>query len=68
MLGGADNGEDPRFATTAAGEAVYRPVRRTVSRIIDELYGDLPRADLEATRRTLAEVTRRASARMAASG
>jgi hypothetical protein len=34
-----------------------------VTTITDELFGDLPRADLEKTRRTLAEVTRRASAR-----
>ena len=60
--------EDLRLAPTAAGEAVYRPVRRTVARISDELYGDLPPADLEATQRTLAEVTRRANARLAAAG
>ncbi len=61
-------GEDPRLAPTAAGEAVYWPLRRRVSRITDELYGDLPLADLEATRRTLAEVTRRADARLFAGG
>jgi hypothetical protein len=37
---------------------------RPVTTITDELLGDLPQADLEATRRTLAEVTRRASARI----
>ena len=61
-------GEDPRLTLTAAGEARYRPVRRAVSRISDELYGDLPAADVAATRRTLAEVTRRANARLAADG
>ena len=60
------DGEDPRLAPTAAGEAVYRPVRRTVARIADEHYSDLPPADFEATHRTLAEVTRRANARLAA--
>ena len=61
-----DVGEDPRLAPTAAGEAIYRPARRTVTRITDELYVDLPPADLEATDRTLAEVTRRANAWLAA--
>jgi DNA-binding MarR family transcriptional regulator len=60
----ADDGQDPRLVPTAAGEAVYGPARRTVTTITDELLGDLPQADLEATRRTLAEVTRRASARI----
>ncbi|HKH54524.1 MAG TPA: hypothetical protein VKA58_03635 [Propionibacteriaceae bacterium] len=66
--GPGGDGEDPRLAPTAAGEAVYRPARRTVARITDELYGDLPPADLEATHRTLAEVTSRAFARLAAAG
>jgi len=42
--------------------------RETVARITDELYGDLPPADLEATHRTLAEVTSRAFARLTAAG
>ena len=62
------NGEGPPLAPTTAGEAVYGPVRRTVDRITDGLYGDLPPADLTATRRTLAEVVRRANARLAAGG
>jgi hypothetical protein len=62
----AGGGEGSRLALTAAGEARYRPVRQAVARITEELYGDLPPADLEATRRTLAEVTRRANARLAA--
>lgn len=49
-------------------EARYRPARRELSRITDELYGDLPEADLEATHRTLEEVTRRANAKLAATG
>ena len=66
--GGPDGDRDPRFAPTAAGEAIFRPVRRAVDLITDELYGDLPPADLEATHRTLAEVHRRANARLAAVG
>lgn len=66
--GSDGDGEDPRLALTAAGEAVYRPARLTVSRITDEFYGDLPPADLEATHRTLAEVARRANARLAVGG
>src|ERR671915_392910 len=52
--GPGGDGQDPRLSPTAGSEAVYRPVRRTVFRITDDLYGDLPPADLEATHRTLA--------------
>jgi hypothetical protein len=62
------DGEDPRLAPTAAGEAVFLPVRRAVARVTEGLYGDLPPADLDATHRTLAEVTRRAIARVATGG
>jgi DNA-binding MarR family transcriptional regulator len=58
--------DDPRLAPTADAEAVFRPVFQAVTALTAELYGDLPPADLEATRRTLAEVTRRANARLAA--
>jgi hypothetical protein len=44
---------------------VFRPIRNDVSRLTVELYGDLPPEDLEATRRTLAEVTRRANVKLA---
>ena len=64
--GPGGDGEDLRLALAAAGEATYRPVRRAVDRITDGLYGDLPPTDLEATHRTLAEVARRANARLAA--
>jgi hypothetical protein len=57
-----------KLAPTATGEAVYLPVRGAVDRITDELYGDLPQAALEATHRTLAEVYRRANARLVAGG
>jgi DNA-binding MarR family transcriptional regulator len=56
----------PVLAPTAAGLATYQPIREQVNRIAVELYGDLPPADLAATHRTLAEVTRRANARLAA--
>lgn len=60
--------EDLKLVPTAAGEAVYLPVRGAVDRIADELYGDLPQAALEATHRTLAEVYRRANAHLVAGG
>ncbi|HMG42249.1 MAG TPA: hypothetical protein VK611_13005 [Acidimicrobiales bacterium] len=58
--------DDPRLSLTAAGEVVFRPLRQTVTRITDDLYGDLPPTDLAATRRTLEEITRRATAHLAA--
>jgi DNA-binding MarR family transcriptional regulator len=54
-----------RVVPTAAAEGVFRPIRTDVARLTVELYGDLPPEDLEATRRTLAEVTRRANAKLA---
>ena len=57
------DGGDVRLVATAAGEAAFRRVRQAVAGITDELYGDLPAADLEATHRTLAEIARRAAAR-----
>jgi DNA-binding MarR family transcriptional regulator len=66
LLAPAGDGDDPALEPTEAGEAVFRPVRQAVSRLTEELYGDLPPADLEATHRTLEEVTRRANAHLAA--
>jgi DNA-binding MarR family transcriptional regulator len=65
-LGGEDG--NLKLTPTTAGEAVYLPVRINVERITGELYGDLPQAALEATHRTLAEVFRRADARLVAGG
>src|SRR5262245_2088788 len=59
-------GEDFRLEATAAGEGVYGPLRHAVSRITDELYGNLSFADVEATHRTLTEIVRRANERLAA--
>jgi DNA-binding MarR family transcriptional regulator len=64
-LGPAGGDSDGRLVLTAAGEALFRPISDAVGRITVDLYGDLPAADLEATRRTLEEVTRRANARLA---
>jgi DNA-binding MarR family transcriptional regulator len=64
-LGPAEGDSGDRLQLTAAGEAVFRPISDAVGRITVDLYGDLPAADLEATRRTLEEVTRRANARLA---
>ena len=57
--------DDPHLVPTAAGKAVYQPIRDAVNQITVKLYGDLPAADLETTRRTLEEVTRRANALLA---
>lgn len=56
------------LALTPQGRALYERVSAGIATIAAELYGDLPEADLDATRRTLAEVTRRANARLAATG
>ena len=50
------------LAPTAAGRAVYQPIRDVVDQLTETIYGDLPPDDLEVTRRTLEEVTRRADA------
>jgi DNA-binding MarR family transcriptional regulator len=63
---GDGDGDEPALEPTEAGQAVFRPVRQAVSRLTQELYADLPPADLEATHRTLEEVTHRANAHLAA--
>jgi DNA-binding MarR family transcriptional regulator len=68
LAAGLVAGGEAGLTLTPVGEAVFRPVRRAVAALADELYGGLPPADLEATRRTLDEVTRRANARLAATG
>jgi hypothetical protein len=59
-------GGDGPLARTPAGEAVYRPILDAVSPISRTLHRYLPVEDVEATRRTLAEIARRASALLAA--
>lgn len=49
------------LAITAAGREVFLPLRAAVERITATLVEDVPEADLEATRRTLEAVTRRAA-------
>lgn len=53
--------DDHPLALTVAGKAAFRPTRRAVSRIADDLHRDLPQADLDATHRTLTEIARRAN-------
>ena len=55
------NGPDGPLACTPAGEALYRPIRDAVTPISQTLHRYLPVEDVEATRRTLAEIARRAS-------
>lgn len=62
----AGDDPDPRLALTETGEALYRPLWSTVSGISEEIHRGLSPADLDTTRRTLAELTRRATARLAA--
>lgn len=67
-LVGPDDEADSRLVITSAGEAVYRPLRETISRLTAELYGDLPEHDMEVTRRTLVEIARRANVQLADTG
>jgi hypothetical protein len=60
LLGGG-----PRLAPTASGDALYRPIRQRVNGLSQSIYRDLPADDIEATRRTLEEVARRARAVLA---
>jgi DNA-binding MarR family transcriptional regulator len=62
---GRGAGSEPVLTMSEAGEARFLPIRQQVATITVELYGDLPPSDLEATQRTLAEVTRRANTRLA---
>lgn len=62
--GGGTVPDDVPLALTSMGAGLFGPLRETVGRITSELYGDLPAQDLEATQRTLAEIARRAAARL----
>jgi hypothetical protein len=52
--------EGQQLVITPAGERFFAPLRQRVANISQSVWGDLPEADLEATRRTLGEVTKRA--------
>jgi hypothetical protein len=56
---------DP-LTITPAGAARFVPLRDRVAAISADVYRDLPAADLEAARRVLGEVARRAEAALAA--
>ena len=65
----ADHGSDgpgSPYTLAEAGEGLYQRMSVRIADIVAALYGDLPAEDLEVTRRTLAEITRRANARLAA--
>ena len=51
---------DARLSQTEQGRRVFADISEAVERVTEALWGDLPVADLEATHRTLAEVTARA--------
>jgi hypothetical protein len=59
---------DGALALTSAGEAVFAPLRGAVAAITEDLHRDLPTADVDAARRTLAEIARRANRALAATG
>jgi DNA-binding MarR family transcriptional regulator len=65
LTAASTDADDAVLAPTAAGMAVYQPIRDVVDQISQTIYGDLPPDDLEVTRRTLEEVTRRADALLA---
>jgi DNA-binding MarR family transcriptional regulator len=52
--------EAPRLTVTDAGTAVYVPLRAAIGQLTGDLFADIDATDLDATRRTLNEVTRRA--------
>lgn len=51
---------DARLSQTEQGRRVFADISEAVEKVTEALWGDLPVADLEATHRTLAEVTARA--------
>lgn len=52
---------DAGLSITTAGAELYLPLRNAVESITTELFDGIPADDLEATRRTLDAVTRRAA-------
>jgi hypothetical protein len=52
-------------ALSEAGRAFFQPLLEQSQAITQELWGDLPMSDLEATHRTLTEIGRRTNVRLA---
>jgi DNA-binding MarR family transcriptional regulator len=52
------------LAITALGRELFEPLRIGSAAVTQELWGDLPAADLDATHRTLTEIGRRANLRL----
>lgn len=62
----ATPGPSSRIALTEAGQQLLSRVQKQTSEITQRLWGDLPAADLEATRRVLSTVLERAQAELKA--
>ena len=59
-------GPDGSLQHTAEGRRVLAGLSEAVEQITNALFGDLPRADLEATHRTLLDVAARANKMLSA--
>jgi DNA-binding MarR family transcriptional regulator len=59
-------GDEDKVAITDAGRETHRGIRRAVEELTVRLWGDLPRADLDTTGRTLATILERANVEFAA--
>jgi len=57
---------DKLLQHTEEGRGLFTHLSKSVERITNALYGDLPQTDLEATHRTLLEVATRANKMLAA--
>lgn len=60
-------GDEGLLELTQAGAVLFSDLGTQVREMTQALFGDLPAPDLEATRRTLHEITHRANTLMAAS-
>lgn len=61
-------GDDGLLALTQSGMVLFSDLGTEVREFTQALFGDLPAADLEATRRTLLEITHRANTLLAGAG
>ena len=57
----APGDDDAQVTLTEAGRKTHGSIRRAVAEITERLWGDLPRADLDTTGRTLATILERAN-------